>query len=79
VCKSGTVLEVIVVTTCKQLINPISNPNPLSVTNTCDSTNNYKLLHILLLTEAVKIAFINVFHSKYGHFLLRALLCTLPW
>jgi hypothetical protein len=39
VCKSGTVLEVIVVTTCMWLINPITNLNAVSVTNTRDNIN----------------------------------------
>jgi hypothetical protein len=25
---------------CKRLINPITNPNPISVTNTCDNINS---------------------------------------
>jgi hypothetical protein len=33
-CKSGTVLYVIVIATCRRLINPITNPNPVAVTNT---------------------------------------------
>jgi hypothetical protein len=36
VCKSVTVLQLIVVTTSGLLVNPISNPNPVLVTNTRD-------------------------------------------
>jgi hypothetical protein len=35
VCKSVIVLYLIVVTTCRLLIKPITNPNRVSVTQTC--------------------------------------------
>jgi hypothetical protein len=45
--KSGTVLQVIVITTCKRLINPITNPNPFSFTNTRDNMLFFQCVRFL--------------------------------
>jgi hypothetical protein len=43
--KSATVLQLIVVTTCRLLINPITNPNPISVTNTHENIMQHGMLN----------------------------------